>query len=62
MEPVQYVPVSAKALEGLRQIATERNCTLAEAVEWVSFYTEDYVTRWVAKLLHQELLRRGVDH
>ena len=62
METVQYVPISAKALERLREIARDNDCTLAEAVERASLYTDDFVTRLVAKLLHQELLRHGVDH
>ena len=62
METVQYVPVSAKALERLREIARENDCTLSEAVERVSVFTDDYLTRFVAKLLHQQLLKYGADH
>jgi len=62
MTTVQYVPVTAKALERLQNIATERDCTLAEAVEEVSIFSRKYLTEYLARLLHHELLRRGVDH
>lgn len=58
---VQYIPCSAKALEGLRRIATDRDCTLAEAVEWVSVYDDDYIRRVLANSLHKALIRLGVD-
>jgi len=61
VETVQYVPVSAKALERLREIARENNCTLSEAVERASVFNNDYLVRFVGKLLHQQLLKYGVD-
>ena len=61
METIQYVPVSPKALEGLRQIARENKCTLAEAVEKVSIFNHDFLTMVLADALHKQLLRWGVD-